>query len=186
MAMTPGQARAPVGIAVFDDDRGCVYVNGYGRRLLGAGTREEAARAVERAGRPAGRLGRRWPGLEFREIPSAPGAAEHIITFKRRPARPRTRPGPEHDLQGLSSAVADMAESGSLVETLDAIASQVKDNLRLAAANIVLHGGADDGYADVLGGAGFRGTSAERLAGMQHWRPCMPAASSWCRTATSR
>ena len=30
---------APVGIATFEDDRGCVYVNGYGRRLLGARSR---------------------------------------------------------------------------------------------------------------------------------------------------
>lgn len=157
-------AAAPVGIAVFEDDRGCVYVNGYGRRLLGARTRQEAAQAVGGVGRSPGRLGQRWPGLEFREILSAATVGQHIITFTR--AAPQLRP--EHQLQGLSWAVADMAESGSLVETLDAIASEVKNNLHLAAANIVLHGDADTGYGDVLGGAGFRGTSAERFAGMQN------------------
>ena len=161
-------AAAPVGIAVFEEDRGCVYVNSYGRRLLGIRTREEAARTVGDAGRSPARLGRRWPGLEFREILSAAGTGparpgEHIVTFSR--AAPQLRP--EHQLQGLSWAVADMAESGSLVETLDAIASEVKDNLHLAAANIVLHGDADTGYGDVLGGAGFSGTSAERYAGMR-------------------
>ena len=153
-------AAAPVGIAVFEDDRGCVYVNGYGRRLLGARSREEAARAIGDVGRSPGRLGQRWPGLEFREIP---GDQQHIITFSR--AAPQLRP--EHQLQGLSWAVADMAESGSLVETLDAIASEVKNNLHLAAANVVLHGDADTGYGDVLGSAGFSGTTAERFAGMQ-------------------
>jgi signal transduction histidine kinase len=74
---------------------------------------------------------------------------------------------PESRLQRLNWAVAGMAESGSLVEALDAIASAVKDDLRLAAANIVLHGDADDGYTQVLGGAGFRRTSAERLASLQ-------------------
>jgi len=154
---------APVGIAVFENDRGCVYVNGYGRRLLGARTREEAARAVDAAGRSPGRLRQCWPGLEFREILAAADVGQHIITFKYASAQSR----PEHRLQGLSWAVADMAESGSLVGALDAIASEVKDNLQLAAANIVLHGDADDGYVQVLGGAGFRGTPAERFAGMQ-------------------
>ena len=74
---------------------------------------------------------------------------------------------PAPQLQGLSRAVADMAESGSLVAALDAIASEVKDNLHLAAANIVLHGDAGTGDGDVLGGAGFGGTSAERFAGMR-------------------
>jgi signal transduction histidine kinase len=73
----------------------------------------------------------------------------------------------QEKLQGLSRAVADMAESGSLAETLDAIASEVKDNLRLAAANIVLHGDADAGYGEILGSAGFAGSSAERFAGMR-------------------
>lgn len=161
-------AAAPVGIAVFEDDRGCVYVNGYGRRLVGARTREEAAQAIGGVGCSPGRLGRRWPGLEFREILSAAAVSgglvgQHIITFTR--AAPQLRP--EYQLQGLSWAVADMAESGSLVETLDAIASEVKNNLNLAAANIVLHGDADTGYGDVLGGAGFNETSAQRFAGMQ-------------------
>jgi signal transduction histidine kinase len=154
---------APVGIAVFEDGRGCVYVNGYGRRLLGARSREEAARAVGSAGRSPGELGQRWPGLEFREVLSSAVAGQRIITFAR--AVPQLRP--EHRMQGLSWAVADMAESGSLVETLDAIACEVKENLHLAAANIVLHGDADAGYEDVLGGAGFSGTSAERFAGMR-------------------
>jgi signal transduction histidine kinase len=154
---------APVGIAVFEDDRGCVYVNGRGRRLLGARTREQAARAVGAAGRWPGRLNRCWPGLEFREIPSAATGGRHIIVFQQAPARS----GPEHRLQGLSWAVAGMAETGSLVGALDAIASAVKDDLQLAAANIVLHGDADDGYAQVLGGAGFRRPSHERLASMQ-------------------
>jgi signal transduction histidine kinase len=159
---------APVGIAVFEDDLGCVYVNGYGRRLLGVRSREEAAHAVDGVGCSPGRLGQRWPGLEFREILPA-GAVlgnpdgRHIITFTRAAAQLR----PENRLQGLSWAVADMAESGSLIETLDAIASEVKNNLNLAAANIVLHGDADAGYADFLGSAGFSGTSAERFAGMQ-------------------
>lgn len=156
-------AAAPVGIAVFEDDRGCVYVNGYGRRLLGARSRGEAVQAIDGVGRSPARLGQRWPALEFREIMSADAVGQHIITFAL--AAPQLRP--EHRLQGLSWAVADMAESGSLVETLDAIASEVKDNLHLAAANIVLHGDADAGYGNVLGGAGFSGTSAERLAGMQ-------------------
>ena len=154
---------APVGIAVFEDGRGCVYVNGYGRRLLGARSREEAARAVDFVGQSPSRLGQRWPGLEFREILSAAAVGQHIITFQH--AAPQLRP--ENRMQGLSWAVADMAESGSLVETLDAIASEVKSNLHLAAANIVLHGDADAGYTDVLGGAGFSATSAERFAGMQ-------------------
>lgn len=156
-------AAAPVGIAVFEDDRGCVYVNDYGRRLLGADNRAEAARAVGGAGRSSARLGQRWPGLEFRETVPAATAGQHIITFAR--AAPQLRP--EHRLQGLSWAIADMAESGSLVKALDAIAFEVKDNLHLAAANIVLHADAEAGHGDVLGGAGFRGTSAERLAGMQ-------------------
>ncbi|HEY1820286.1 MAG TPA: GAF domain-containing sensor histidine kinase [Trebonia sp.] len=154
---------APVGIAVFEDDRGCVYVNGYGRRLLGARSRAEAARAVDLVGRSPGPLGQRWPGLEFREILSAAVVGQHIITFQH--AAPQLRP--EHRMQGLSWAIADMAESGSLVETLDAIASEVKNNLHLAAANIVLHGDADVGYVDVLGGAGFSRPSAERFADMQ-------------------
>lgn len=157
-------AAAPVGIAVFEDDRGCVYVNSCGRRLLGARSREEAAEAVDDVGRSPGRLGQRWPGLEFREILSATAVGQHIITFTR--AAPQLRP--EHRLQGLSWAVADMAESGSLVETLEAIALEVKNNLHLAAANIVLHGDADAGFGDVLGGAGFSGTSAERFAGMRN------------------
>ncbi|MGH3281021.1 MAG: ATP-binding protein [Trebonia sp.] len=156
-------AAAPVGIAVFDDDRGCVYVNGYGRRLLGARNRGEAARAVDDAGCSPGRLGRRWPGLEFREIVSAGAGNQHIIAFARAASQLR----PDRSLQGLSWAVADMAESGSLVEALDAIASEVKDNLDLAAANIVLREDAGTGYGDVLGGAGFGGTPAERLAGMR-------------------
>ena len=155
---------APVGIATFEDDRGCVYVNGYGRRLLGARSRAEATRAVGSVGRSPGQLGQRWPGLEFREILIEAVAGQHIVTFTR--AAPQLRP--EHRLQGLSWAVADMAESGSLVETLDAIASEVKDNLHLAAANIVLHGDADSGYEDVLGGAGFSRPSAERFADMQN------------------
>jgi hypothetical protein len=163
---------APVGIAVFADagfgnDGGCVYVNGYGRRLLGARTREEAARAVGAAGRSPGRLRQCWPGLEFREIPAEAGtgvgAGQRVIAFKYAAAQFR----PEHRMQGLSWAVAGMAESGSLVGALEAIASEVKDNLHLAAANIVLHGDADDGYAQVLGGAGFPATAAERLTSMR-------------------
>lgn len=167
-------AAAPVGIAVFSGDRGCVYVNSCGRRLLGARSREEAARAISDVGRSPVRLGENWPGLEFRAISSGatvlgdsmPGdsGGQHIITFSR--AAPQLRP--EHRLQGLSWAVADMAESGSLVEMLEAIALEVKDNLHLAAANIVLHGDPDDGYGMVLGGAGFRGTSAQRIATMQN------------------
>ncbi len=158
---------APVGIAVFEnadfeDSRGCVYVNGYGRRLLGARTRQEAARAVNAAGRSPARLRECWPGLEFREILSSAALTQRIITFQYGSAKS----GPEPRIQGLSWAVADMAESGSLVGALEAIASEVKDNLQLAAANIVLHGD-DDGYMQVLGGAGFRGTAAERFAGMQ-------------------
>lgn len=154
---------APVGIAVFEDGRGCVYVNGYGRRLLGTRTREQAARAVGAVGRWPGRLGRCWPGLEFREIPSAPARDQHIIMFQDAAARS----GPERRLPELSWAVAGMAESGSLVGALDAIASAVKEDLQLAAANIVLHGDADAGYAQVLGGAGFRRPSHERLASLQ-------------------
>ena len=154
---------APVGIAVFENGRGCVYVNGYGGRLLGARTREEAARAVDGVGQSPGRLRQCWPGLDFREIVSAAAVGQHIITFQYASAPPR----PEHRMQGLSWAVASMAESGSLVGALEAIASEVKDNLQLAAANIVLHGDADDGYVQVIGGAGFRATSAERLASMQ-------------------
>jgi signal transduction histidine kinase len=159
---------APVGIAVFEEGRGCVYVNGHGRRLLGARTREEAARAVDGAGQLPGRLRQCWPGLEFREIPSAApvspgGGSQHIITFDYAAAGAR----PENRMQGLSWAVAGMAESGSLVGALEAIASEVKDNLQLAAANIVLHGDADDGYVQVIGGAGFCATPAERLASMQ-------------------
>ena len=156
-------AAAPVGIAVFEDDRGCVYVNGYGCRLLGTRTGEEAARAVGAAGQSPGRLRQCWPGLEFRELLSTAAIGQHIITFQY--ARAQSRP--EQRMQGLSWAVAGMAESGSLVGALEAIASEVKDNLQLAAANIVLHGDADDGYAQVLGGAGFAATSAERLASMQ-------------------
>ena len=164
---------APVGIAVFEnasfhDGGRCVYVNSYGRRLLGARTREEAARAVDAVGQSPGRLRQCWPGLEFREIlapaPSSPGTGgQHIVTFQYGTAGAR----PEHRIQGLSWAVAGMAESGSLVGALEAIASEVKDNLQLAAANIVLHGDAEDGYAQVLGGAGFRATSAERMASMR-------------------
>jgi signal transduction histidine kinase len=154
---------APVGIAVFDDDHDCAYVNGHGQRLLGARTPEQAARAVAAAGRSPGRLVRCWPGLEFREIPSAAAGGQHIVVFTDAPARSR----PEHRLNGLSWAIAGMAESGSLVGALDAIASAVKDDLHLAAANIVLHGDADAGYAQVLGGAGFRRNSADRLASMQ-------------------
>ena len=167
-------AAAPVGIAVFSGDRGCVYVNSCGRRLIGARSREEAARAIGGVGRSPGLLGERWPGLEFREISSGAtvlgdsvlgdSGGQHIIMFSRAAPRPR----PEHRLQGLSWAVADMAESGSLVEMLEAIALEVKDNLHLAAANIVLHGDPDDGYGMVLGGAGFRGTSAQRIANMQN------------------
>ena len=159
---------APVGIAVFEDgdagnDRGCVYVNGHGRRLLGARTREEAARAVGAAGRSPGRLRQCWPGLEFREILTEAAAGQRIITFQHAAAQAR----PEHQMPGLTWAVAGMAESGSLVGALEAIASEVKDNLHLAAANIVLHGDADDGYVQVLGGAGFRATAAERLTSMR-------------------
>lgn len=154
---------APVGIAVLEDGRGCAYVNDYGRRLLGARSREEAVRAVDAAGHSPARLGRCWPGLEFREIRSAGAAGQRIVAFQNASARS----WPERSLQGLSWAVADMAESGSLVETLDAIALEVKDNLQLAAANIVLHGDADIGYADVLGGAGFSRSTAERFADMQ-------------------
>ncbi len=153
---------APVGIAVFGDDHECAYVNGYGQRLLGVRSREQAARAVGAAGRSPARLVRCWPGLEFRELPSA-ADGQHIIMFENAAARSR----PEHRLQGLSWAVAGMAESGSLVGALDAIATTIKDDLHLAAANIVLHGDADAGYAQVLGGAGFRRNSAERLASMQ-------------------
>jgi signal transduction histidine kinase len=154
---------APVGIAVFESDRGCVYVNGYGRRLLGAGSREEAARAVDAVGQSPGRLRQCWPGLEFRELLAAAAVGQHIITFQH--ASPQARPG--HRMQGLSWAVAGMAESGSLVGALEAIASEVKDNLQLAAANIVLHGDADNGYAQVIGGAGFPSTAAQRLASMR-------------------
>jgi signal transduction histidine kinase len=153
---------APVGIAVFENERGCVYVNGHGRRLLGARTREEAARAVDAVGQSPGRLRQCWPGLDFREILGA-AAGQHIVTFQYAAAQSR----PERRMQGLSWAVAGMAESGSLVGALEAIASEVKDNLQLAAANIVLHGDPDDGYAQVIGGAGFPATSAERLATMQ-------------------
>jgi signal transduction histidine kinase len=163
---------APVGIAVFEyadpgNNGGCVYVNGYGCRLLGARTREEAARAVGAAGRSPGQLRQCWPGLEFREIlteaGTGVGAGQRIITF--RYAAAQFRAG--HRMQGLSWAVAGMAESGSLVGALEAIASEVKDNLHLAAANIVLHGDADNGYAQVLGGAGFPATAAERLTSMR-------------------
>jgi len=159
---------APVGIAVFEnasfhDGGRCVYVNSYGRRLLGARTREEAARAVDAVGQSPGRLRQCWPGLEFREILSPAVAGQHIVTFQYGTGGRR----PEHRMQGLSWAVAGMAESGSLVGALEAIASEVKDNLQLAAANIVLHGDAEDGYAQVLGGAGFRATSAERMASMR-------------------
>ena len=161
-------AAAPVGIAVFEEDRGCVYVNGYGRRLLGAGSRAEAAQAVGDVGRSPSRLGERWPGLEFREIMSAatvlgPGA-QRTVTFQR--AAPQLRP--EHRLQGLSWAVAEMAESGSLAEAVDAIALEVKNNLQLAAANVMLYGDPGAGYGDVLGSAGFRGATAERYANMRH------------------
>ena len=54
-------AAAPVGIAVFEDDCGCVYVNGYGRRLIGARSREEAARAIGNVGRSPALLGERLP-----------------------------------------------------------------------------------------------------------------------------
>jgi signal transduction histidine kinase len=155
---------APVGIAVFEDDRGCVYVNGYGRRLLGARSREEAARAIGSVGESPGLLGQRWPGLEFRAVLSTAVVGQHIVTFQH--AAPQLRP--ENRMQGLNWAIANMAESGSLVETLDAIASEVKNNLQLAAANIVLHGDADAGFADVLGGAGFSRSSAERFADMQN------------------
>jgi signal transduction histidine kinase len=154
---------APVGIAVFEGGDGCVYVNEYGRLLLGATTREEAAQAVDATGRSTGRLGRCWPGLRFWEIRSAGGPGQHIVAFQDASAPS----GPEGLLPGLSWAVADMAESGSLTGALDAIALEVKDNLQLAAANIVLYGDADVGYVDVLGGAGFRGSTAERFADMQ-------------------
>jgi len=154
---------APVGIAVFTRDDDCAYVNTHGQRLLGTRTREQAARAVGAVGRSAGRLARCWPSLEFRELPSAAVSGQHIILFQEGAAQAR----PEPRLQGLSWAVAGMAESGSLVGALDAIASTVKDDLHLAAANIVLHGDADAGYAQVLGGAGFQRPSAERLAAMQ-------------------
>ena len=157
-------AAAPVGIAVFEEDRGCFYVNGYGRRLLGARSRAEAAQAVGDVGRSPGRLGERWPGLEFREIMSAVAVGQRIITFQR--AAPQLRP--EHRLQGLSRAVADMAESGSLAQTVDAIALEVKNNLQLAAANVMLYGDPGAGYGDVLGSAGFRGPTAERYANMRH------------------
>ena len=157
-------AAAPVGIAVFEDGCGCVYVNGYGRRLIGARSREEAARAIDDVGCSPALLGERWPGLEFREISTVTAVGQHIVSFSR--AVPQLRP--EQRLQGLSWAVADMAESGSLVEMLEAIALEVKDNLHLAAANIVLHGDVDDGYVGVIGGAGFRGTSAQRITNMQH------------------
>ena len=117
---------APVGIAIFEDGR-CGYVNDYGRRMLGAATPQEAAREVDAAGLSPGRLSRCWPGLEFREIRPAVAAGQRIIAFQSRP---------EPRLPGLSWAVAGMAESGSLVGALDAIALEVKDNLRLAAANI--------------------------------------------------
>lgn len=150
---------APVGIAVFDASGGCAYVNERGRRLLGAPGRDEAARAAGDAGCSPAALGLRWPGLEFREAGPAAAAGQRVITFDR--AAPRSRPGQQ--LQGLSRAVADMAESGSLVAALEAIASEVKDDLQLAAANIVLH--AEGG--DVIGGSGFTGTSADRLVSMR-------------------
>lgn len=77
------------------------------------------------------------------------------------------QPAPGRPLPGLGWAVAGMAESGSLVAALDAIAAAVRDDLQLAAANIVLHGDAGTGYAQVLGGAGFGRTSADRLAAMR-------------------
>jgi signal transduction histidine kinase len=153
----------PVGMAVFEEGRGCAYVNDYGRRLLGARTNAEAARAIGAVGRSPGRLSRGWPDLEFREILWAGAVGHHIVAFQDVSGRPR----PEERLQGLSWAVAGMAESGSLVGALNAIASEVKDNLQLAAANIVLHGDGDVGYVEVLGGAGFRGSAAERFAVMQ-------------------
>src|SRR6185437_10036420 len=91
-------AAAPVGIAVFEDDCGCVYVNGYGRRLIGARSREEAARAIGDVGRSPALLGERWPGLEFREISAVTAVGQHIVSFSR--AAPQLRP--EHRLQGLS------------------------------------------------------------------------------------
>lgn len=153
----------PVGVAAFAEDGRCAYVNSHGRRLLGAGTGEEAARALDGADGSAERLSPRWPGLRFHEMVSGPGGGQRAVVFQA-VADPS---GHERRLQGLSWAVAGIMASGSLVGALNAIASEVKDDLRLAAANIVLRRDADAGRAEIVGGAGFLGTPEERTARMR-------------------
>lgn len=154
---------APVGIAVVAGDGSCGYVNGYGQHLLGAASSQEAALAVGAAGHAPGGLAQRWPALRFSEPPPAGAGGQRVITFQ--PAAGEPAPGGGQPEQ--CGAAGGSAEPGSLVGRLDSIASQIKDDLRLAAANIVLHSDTGTGHPEILGGAGFGGSAEDRLARLE-------------------
>ena len=154
---------APLGIAVIAGDGSCAYVNGHGQHLLGAASGQEAALAVGTAGRAPGGLAQRWPALRFSEPPLPAAGGQRIITF----APATGDPEPDGGEPGRRGAAGGSAEPGSLVGTLDSIASQIRDDLRLAAANIVLHGATGTGHPEILGGAGFAGSAEDRLARLE-------------------
>ncbi|MGE5131768.1 MAG: GAF domain-containing protein, partial [Gemmatimonadota bacterium] len=108
-------------------------------------------------------LPRRWPGLRFSEAAPAGLAGQRVITFQ--PAAGTRQRGPRQPEP--SWAAAGPAEPGALAGALDSIASEVREDLQLAAANIVLHADAGAGHREILGGAGFAGTAEERRARME-------------------
>lgn len=152
------------GVAIVDGTGHCTYINEHGRLLLGAANDREAAAWVETAVNGTGALGRgQWPDLQFRVV-SLDGESDHrVITF-RDVSELRVSQG---RLEALSRAVARITESGSLGDTLDAVALEVKETLKLAAVNIVMLGSATDRPLHILGGAGFDGTAEERTRRMR-------------------
>ena len=172
------------GVAIVDAFGQCTYVNEHGRLLLGATNDREAAGLVTAAcqtdeasgakasgakasrgeaggGEPSGWSA--WPNLQIREIPLDTAGAQRVITFR---DVSELRVSQER-LEAMSRAVARVAESGSLNETLSAVAEEVKDTLNLAAVNIVMLGSAAGQPTNIVGGAGFSGTQEERTRRMR-------------------
>jgi signal transduction histidine kinase len=152
------------GVAIVDAFGQCTYVNEHGRLLLGAATDTEAAALVTTAcQRRRACSWSAWPNLQIREVPLDTAGAQRVITFR---DVSELRISQER-LEGLSRAVARVAESGSLNETLSAVAWEVKETLNLAAVNIVMLGSAAGQPLHIIGGAGFPGTPEERSRRMR-------------------
>ncbi|MBO0693735.1 MAG: GAF domain-containing sensor histidine kinase, partial [Acidimicrobiaceae bacterium] len=150
--------------AIVDAFGQCTYVNEHGRLLLGTATDREAAGLVTAAcqGQEGGSWSE-WPNLQIREVPLDTAGAQRVITFR---DVSELRVSQER-LEAMSRAVARVAESGSLNETLSAVASEVKETLNLAAVNIVMLGSAAGQPRYLVGGAGFGEPPDEGARGMR-------------------